>query len=416
MSRFQRVQTLSLLVVVFCFPMPLRAITITVDYRYDTNDFFNPATTSGQQARAALEAAATRYSEIITTSLGAVSLVDNSIDARIGFLHPGSGANWDVSSAYSSATDALAGTSVAEEYRGAWSIAADEWILYAGGQSLSSAGQAGTGTGLNYTSVFDDGNSVLNRGFRSSGSISNLPVWGGAVTFDNDGDVNWHFDYTTAATSGTTDFYSIAMHEIGHVLGLGTSWTEWSQWSSNGVYTGPQAVAAYNADNGTSLSGLNLVSSANGHWEDGTYESNLFAAGNPNVVGTVGLGNPQDLLMEPTANFIFPSLRRLELTNVDVAALEDLGWSVISAPLFTADFDGDGDVDSYDLSDPLNGWEARFGVNLDGSNFLDWQRQFGSGVPPTLATQAIPEPSTLALAILGSLLAWSRGKRRSAAR
>ena len=302
-------------------------INITIDYQYDTNNFFSAA---GSQA--ALQAAADRYSAIITSTLGAVSLVDDSTDARIGFTHPGLGGGWDVSSAVSQATDALAGTAVAEDYRGPWSIAADEWILYAGGRSLSSAGVGGTGTGLNFTSVFNDGNSVLNRGFRPSGSSSNLPVWGGAISFDNDGGVNWHFNHTTAAPSGTTDFYAIALHEIGHVLGLSTSWMEWSQHSSGGTFSGPNAVAAYNADNGTAVASLNEVSTTNPHWEDGTYDSFIFASGSPNLTGTVGSGVLQDLLLEPTANFIFPGLRRFELTNVDVAALQDVGWSVIPLP------------------------------------------------------------------------------------
>ncbi len=308
---------------------PAGAIVITVDYRYDTNGFFDLGTSEGVMARAALEAAAGRFSAIITTPLSAVSLTDNSRDDRIGFTHPGTGLPYDVSAAASSATDALAVNAVAEEYRGAWSIAQDEWILYAGGRSLGSGGIGGTGTGLNFSTVFTDGASVLNRDFRASGSVSNLPVWGGAISFDDDGSTPWHYDHTTAAASGTTDLYSIALHEIGHALGLSTSWNEWGDLSLAGVFSGSNAVAAYNADNGASETTLNLVSALNPHWADGAYDSNIFALGNPNVVGTVGLGVLQDLLMEPTANFVFPTIRRFELTNADVAALEDLGWTVV---------------------------------------------------------------------------------------
>jgi hypothetical protein len=64
-----------------------------------------------------------------------------------------------------------------------------------------------------------------------------------------------------------------------------------------------------------------------------------------------------------------------------------------------ADFNGDGKVDGADLADPVDGWKTRFGVDLDGSNFLDWQREFGRGVAPLSAAQAAPEPSSLLLAL-----------------
>lgn len=383
---------------------PAGAINITIDYRYDSNDFFDPATTSGQQARAALQAAASRFSEIITTSLGAVNLNDDNLDARIGFTHPGTGASWDVSGAVSSNTDALAQVpngSAAEEYRGPWSIAADEWILYAGAQSIGSAGFGGTGTGLNFTTTFSDGDSVLNRGFRSTGSVNNLPVWGGAITFDNDGDRTWHFDHTTVAPLSTLDFYSIALHEIGHVLGLSTNWLEWPE--TNSAYTGSEAIAAYNADNGTSLSTLNLQGSSDAHFQDGIYDSNIFSGASPNLVGTVGLDSPQDLLMEPTANFTL-SLRRFELTNVDVAALRDIGWQTI-APSIPGDFTGNGTVDLPDLTQ----WRGDYGVNgesdadndadSDGTDFLIWQQNFGS-TSAISSVAAVPEPNTLSICIL----------------
>ena len=83
---------------------------------------------------------------------------------------------------------------------------------------------------------------------------------------------------------------------------------------------------------------------------------------------------------------------------------------VLIAPEFTADFDLDGDVDGDDLNDPVDGWQARYGNDLDGSNFLDWQRQFGSGVPPLSASTTVPEPSSLLFAALGLLTLFSRRK------
>jgi hypothetical protein len=85
----------------------------------------------------------------------------------------------------------------------------------------------------------------------------------------------------------------------------------------------------------------------------------------------------------------------------------------VSTP-FTADFDGDGDVDGDDLTDPVDGWETRYGNDLDGINFLEWQRQFGNGVGGLAASTTVPEPSSLILAALGLLTLSKRWRAGSA--
>jgi glucose/arabinose dehydrogenase len=73
------------------------------------------------------------------------------------------------------------------------------------------------------------------------------------------------------------------------------------------------------------------------------------------------------------------------------------------SPAFTADFDGDNDVDGNDLMQ----WQSDFGVNAgsdadndgdsDGDDFLQWQRQLGSPLPATPAADAVPEPLSAGL-------------------
>ena len=309
-------------------------MTIRVDYTYDTQSFFDTAT-----KRAALEAAAARFSNILTNTLTAVgtggTATGTSAGWRIGFDHPGTGASYEISTATSSGSDPLGGFSAANEY-GFGGLNANEWILYAGGRNISSAGIGGTGTGLNFESTLDDPNGPMHRGViptTSSGpTVQDIPAWGGSIAFDNNG-VNWHFDHTTAAPIGTTDFYTIALHEIGHALGLNSSWNQWED-NVNGVnYNGAEAIAAYNADNpGATVTRLRQENGGNPHWDEDRYDSHIFALGSPNLVGTIGLGTPQDLLMEPVADFS-PTIRRLELTNTDVAALRDLGgWTTIAVP------------------------------------------------------------------------------------
>ena len=71
-----------------------------------------------------------------------------------------------------------------------------------------------------------------------------------------------------------------------------------------------------------------------------------------------------------------------------------------------ADFDIDGDVDGVDLA----AWQSAYGATLaadadldgdsDGADFLIWQREYDPTGPLTSPISAVPEPSTLTLAVL----------------
>jgi T5SS/PEP-CTERM-associated repeat protein len=72
---------------------------------------------------------------------------------------------------------------------------------------------------------------------------------------------------------------------------------------------------------------------------------------------------------------------------------------------FSADFDGDGDVDGDDLAQ----WEGDFGGigsdadgdgDSDGADWLAWQRQFGSGTSADQVVRAVPEPAAVVLLLL----------------
>lgn len=85
--------------------------------------------------------------------------------------------------------------------------------------------------------------------------------------------------------------------------------------------------------------------------------------------------------------------------------------------LYSADFDGDGDVDSADRA----AWEAAYGVNAaadanfdgksNGLDFLIWQQQYGSMTPTIVsAVSAVPEPTTVLL--FWSWLPWACSRFR----
>lgn len=388
------------------FQPPARAIEVVVDYRYDTNKFF----TNNEAARNALQAAADRYGRVITSELSAVNLpTESAFDPRIGFTHPGSGNSYRISTAASSTTDSVItafNQPAADEYRPI-TIAANQWILYAGGRDMAAQAAGGQLGVVNFPGVFSASDSVVNRTFRSTtASTANLPVWGGSIAFDSNG-TNWHFDHATPVPNGAVDFYSFALHEIGHALGLNRSFLEWTSHITPGTtkYRG-QAVDAYNGDNDPDVDALNIESAAlpfNPHWDEGAYDSYIFSNAGPNYVDTVGSGALQDLLME-----VFLSLgRRFELTNVDVAALRDVGWSTVEQlnPQ-PGDFNGNGVVEAGDY--------VLIGKGLATGTYATWRANFGESLPPTSPageSSQLPEPSTLATFMVCGIITFVRRRR-----
>ena len=73
--------------------------------------------------------------------------------------------------------------------------------------------------------------------------------------------------------------------------------------------------------------------------------------------------------------------------------ISDFNIAVV-VPTLDGDFNGDGYVDAKDLNDPTLGWKARFGVDLDGEDFLTWQRNFGAGTPPAAWWDCRPRSTT----------------------
>ncbi|MEN8764211.1 MAG: matrixin family metalloprotease [Thiogranum sp.] len=268
------------------FGQQASAINIEFDYSFDTNNFFNT-----QVRKDALNAAGTFFGDIIQDNLTAINS-GGSNHFNAVFSNPANGLNTTI-------TD--------------FSVGADTLIVYAGGRMLS-----GNALGVGGPGVFNVSgstaffNNAVTRGETpgtsgvQGGAATDFAPWGGSVTFDTG--TNWYFDQDVSSSGDAidNDFFSIALHELGHVLGIGLA-DSWDNLVSGADFTGVASSAVF--------SGAVPLSGDLAHWADGT--TGLFN------------GTFQEAAMDPSIQF---GTRKL-FTDLDLAGLTDVGWEVASVPV-----------------------------------------------------------------------------------
>lgn len=125
----------------------------------------------------------------------------------------------------------------------------------------------------------------------------------GAMQFDT-------ADMAAMEANGTLQ--GVVMHEMGHVLGIGTLWAAKGlivgAGTSSSRFIGPQATAAYNALFGTTASGVPLETAGGSGTRDAHWKESVF--GNEIMTGFVGPGTS------------------LPVSRVTIASLADLGYTV----------------------------------------------------------------------------------------
>ena len=94
-----------------------------------------------------------------------------------------------------------------------------------------------------------------------------------------------------------------------------------------------------------------------------------------------------------------------------ILGIDNIQLAASTAPPTPGDFDGDHDVDGDDLTKPPLGWTARFGAGLEGVDFLDWQRNFGTPAAALPAGFTVPEPSALAMLAIALTIGVHRRRR-----
>ena len=261
------------------------ALTITFDYSYDTGNFFNT-----QAKKDALNAAAAVFTSRITDSLSAIA-PSGSNTWSANFNNPSTGGVGSTSNLV---------------------VGANELVIYVGardlgGSVLGSAGPGGFSSGG--TSGWNSTVAYRGQSGASLATPTDFGPWGGSISFSST--AAWYFDSDPstieAGLAGNNDFYSVAVHELGHVLGVGTAGS-WTSNVSGSNFTGTNSVISF---------GGNVpLQSGSGHWADGTTST---------IPGTA---TSQETAMDPT---ITVGTRKY-FTNLDFAGLQDIGWQVTAVP------------------------------------------------------------------------------------
>ena len=273
-------------------------VTIQFDYTYDDGNFLSGANVG---RRAILEQAAGVFTTFITDSLD--------------LINPGGANTWTAEPFDPRNTNATLTISNLV-------VPANTLIVYVGASNLGGStlglGGAGGYEASGFTPWF---NTLQGRG--QAGALLSTPTdygpWGGTLAFNST--KTWYFDSdpsTVETFTGQNDFYSVAVHELGHLLGFSLLLDENSNpansWSAvtnsvSGIFSGTHAMAL-NGGAGLQLSG-DLS-----HWADGTMST---------VVGT---GAAQETAMDPSLTVG----TRKYFTALDYAGLQDIGWQLAPIP------------------------------------------------------------------------------------
>lgn len=383
--------------VMWWLAQPAGAINIQLNYSYDTTGFFANA-----QAKAALEAAAGFYSTILTDTFDAITVPNpypSTFPGSNGVVHW----SWDVQFQHPSDSSPNEVTITSPV------IASDQYVIYVGARPLSgnTAGEGGPGgystasttvTGTNSFTQSDiqtinSRTATLNQAITTRGETepNTFVRWGGVLTFDNDGSTSWHLNHLQQPIGNVTDFYSIAIHELGHALGFGTS-DEWMSFvdEPNVKFVGNHAMAQ-NGIQPVPLAAFNNL----GHWLEGK-QSVIY-----------GTATAQEAAMDPS---VLNGTRK-RLTELDAAALKDIGWTLGPAPGVDGDYNNNGIVDAADYAV----WRKRLNQNVTLPNdttpgsvlqvdYGVWRSNFGktsAGAGTSgglLASGDVPEPASCVLA------------------
>ena len=262
--------------------------SVSIDFQWE-GDFFNT-----QQKRDVLEDAAYQITNRMNTSLAAIPRPAGGEHKWTAYYdEPSTGVTRRVQDPV---------------------IPEDTLVVYVGGRSM---GDRKTGetceqfTGPPTCGVFANDNAwrdlLEHRG--NEGRFS----WGGSIAFNSD--LDWHFGSASSKPNAKHDFYTAALHEVGRLIGFTYANPSASSLVRSNRFHGANAASEY----GSNVP-VDSVRNAGLNWASNVQSNGLV----PSMRVDVG-------------NASFRGVQR-QFTELDFAALEDIGWDV--SPLGDANRDG----------------------------------------------------------------------------
>lgn len=261
-----------------CEDRVLLTLDIVIDYTYDSNNFFTP-----QSRRDVIEEVAAIYEARITDDLTAIT--------------PGGVNSWTAIF-----NDPSTGSSVS---LGNPAIPANKVIVYVGARPQPGRLALGGHGGFSASATPQFIENLKTRGEAgvdpNGDADTDYALWGGTISFNSD--TNWNSTFNPPLPN-QNDLFTVALHEMGHVLGFGTSQSFLNLVNPSNEFIGSEAVAA--------AGGPVPMHSDGKHYASGT-------------MGVLpGTSTTQENNYDPQ---ILVGTRK-HLTNVDWAAIDDLGWDV----------------------------------------------------------------------------------------